>query len=52
MMTYTAVYSQNAREEVQNFIHTRQAYIGADGNFKTSMAIDPIELVLRNLTGG
>jgi hypothetical protein len=44
-------YSDEAIEEVDNFLATKRAYVGYDGKFISSTAVSTVNLVLHNLTG-
>ena len=46
------VSSDEAVEEIQRFIHSRNAYVGSSGKFISSLKTDTSAYVLKNLTGG
>lgn len=46
-----AVYTQEAVQEVKDFLQTTRAYVDTDGRFMASTDIDTVQLVLHNLTG-
>lgn len=45
------VYTDEAIEEVRNFLQTRKAYIGTDGEFLASIDVVTVALVMHNMTG-
>lgn len=45
------VYSDEAVAEVKDFLSTKRAYVGLDGEFISSTGVDTVNLVLYNLTG-
>ena len=47
----TALQTENARNELKNFIMDKRSLIGPDGQFKFSASIPPVELFLYNFTG-
>lgn len=46
-----SVYSEESIKEVDDYLKTRQAYVGTDGKFLSSTGVVTVELTLRNLTG-
>ncbi len=46
-----AVYSDEAKAEVKDYLQTRRAYVGTDGEFVASTDTSTVGLVLFNLTG-
>lgn len=46
-----ATYSDESIVEVDNYFQQKKAYVGTDGNFLSSVAVNTVELVLYNLTG-
>lgn len=51
MCSGLATYSDEAIAEVQNALKKRRAYVGANGKFIDSVAIDTTNLLYHNLTG-
>ena len=51
MMSYIAICSDDAREEISNLLNSRKYYIGPDGHFSFSANTDIIDYVLGNITG-
>ena len=45
------LYSEDAIQEIERVLHSRQAYVDASGKLKTSVKLDTVSLVLRNMTG-
>jgi hypothetical protein len=43
--------SDEAVEAVEKFFRSREAYIGSNGEFIASTAVDTIDLVMYNMTG-
>lgn len=50
-MSCNFLYSEDAIEEVNQALHSRQAYVDAAGELRTSVKLDTVSLVLRNMTG-
>jgi hypothetical protein len=46
-----AAYSDEAIQEVDNFLTKKRAYVGTDGNFISSTSVSTVNLVMHNLTG-
>lgn len=46
-----AGYSDEAKQEARNFLNTRKAYVGTDGQFIYDTSVDTVMYVLRNITG-
>lgn len=46
-----ATYTDEAREEVKNFLNSKRAYVGADGNFIYDTSVDTTKYVLAFITG-
>jgi len=46
-----ATYSDEAVKEVDTYLRKKRAYVGTDGNFISSTAVDTVNLVMHNLTG-
>lgn len=44
-------YSDEAIQEVDDFLSKKRAYVGTDGRFISSVDVDTVKLVLYNLTG-
>ena len=44
------MYSDEAKEEIDNFLNSKRAYVGTDGQFMASIGTNNVELVLHNLT--
>lgn len=44
-------YSEESIAEVNRLLSTRRLYVGSDGKFISSTAVDTVNLVLHNLTG-
>lgn len=51
MVSGLVVYSEDAIAEIEKNLHSREAYVNASGNLRTSMSIDTLNLVLKNMTG-
>ena len=51
VMSATAVYSDEAVSEIKNFLNSRRAYVGTDGNFLASTSTDTVDYVMFNITG-
>lgn len=49
--SFTMTYSDDSKEEVQNFLSMRRAYVGTDGKFISSINVETVQLVLHNMTG-
>ena len=49
-MSSTALYSDESLEEIKGFLLKREAYVGTDGKFISSVNVDTTELVIHNLT--
>jgi hypothetical protein len=49
-MSLVAVYSDEAIAEVTDYLGSKKAYVGTDGKFKATTAVDTVELVLHNMT--
>jgi len=47
----TFLYSDESLEEVNKFLNSRDAFVDPQGGFKTSTAINTVNLVLKNITG-
>jgi hypothetical protein len=47
-----ATYSDEAIQEVDEYLNTKKAYVGTDGRFTSSVNVSTVQLVLHNLTGG
>lgn len=51
MSSFNVVYSDNAVDEVNQYLNSARAYLNADGSLKASPITDTIEYVLYNMTG-
>jgi len=51
MCSCTIVYSDEAIEEGNRFLNSKDAYISPRGGFKASTGINTVNLVLKNMTG-
>ena len=51
MMSYIAICTDDARQEIQDLLNSRKYHIGPDGHFSFSASTDIINYVLANITG-
>lgn len=43
--------TKEAKAEAKRFLHTRQAWVAANGSLRASVGYDTVALLLHNLTG-
>jgi hypothetical protein len=51
MCSWTAIYTEDAITEAENYFKSKMAYVGHDGDFIFDTNIDTIKFVLQNMTG-
>ena len=49
-ISYNAVYSEQSKKEIQNYLQSKRFYIGSNGRLNYSMATDTINFAVVNLT--
>jgi hypothetical protein len=50
-MSATAVYSQEAKKEVEQFFKSKRYYLDPNGDLAFSLSTDTVTLLLKNMTG-
>lgn len=49
-MSYTAVLTEEAKEEIHDLLSSRRFYVGVNGKFTFSAGTDIIDLTLASMT--
>lgn len=49
--SFIAVYTDTARDEIKNYLNSKQAYVDPIGGLRASTSVDTINWVFRSFTG-
>lgn len=48
---FVGIQSREATKELDRYLKTREAWVMQDGNLRTPLDYDTVDLIVRNLTG-